>query len=93
MFCDPENPEAFHCLERNHWCPLCKITGCEWCCGCPECHKSKRGGWSPEGIQVRHGGAWDRVLTRRAAPSSGGTLRTAGSMLSGDGTVPDPCPP
>ena len=46
----------------SHWCAMCKFSGCDWCCGCPECHEKKRGGWSPAGVQVRHGGAWERVL-------------------------------
>lgn len=39
-----------------HWCPYCKFSGCEWCCGCNACHMSKRGGWSPPGRQLNHDG-------------------------------------
>lgn len=70
MFCIPEEG----CRETLHWCTWCKYSGCEWCCGCPECSKNKRGGWSPEGIQVRHGGAWDRVLVDRSGIRAGALL-------------------
>jgi len=71
-----------------------KVVSCEWCCGCPECMEHHRGGWTPKdsGVQVRHGGAWDRV-TRYAAPSPGDTPRSGGSTLSSGGTAPDPGQP
>jgi len=89
MWCDPENPAD--CGEL-HWCAECKIAGCEWCCGCSECTRLHRGGWSPEGIQIRHDGARDRI-TRRDLPLPGDTLRTPGSTPVSDGTVPDPGQP
>lgn len=56
MFCFPDDLSC-----DRHWCAECKYSGCDWCCGCPECQKHKRGGWSPKGVQVCHGGAWERV--------------------------------
>jgi hypothetical protein len=74
MFCS----EAESCLRdceqgEHHWCAECKYGGCDWCCGCDECSKHKRGGWSPEGVQIRHGGAWDRVLLTLPALPAGGS--------------------
>lgn len=60
MFCpaDEKHKECAYIFSVNgmHWCPLCKYTGCDWCCGCPGCQASKRGGWSPKGTQVNHDG-------------------------------------
>lgn len=67
MFCTPEENACAGNLHGDipgrHWCAECKFSGCDWCCGCPECQEQKRGGWTPadSGVQIRHGGAWDRV--------------------------------
>jgi hypothetical protein len=53
MFCD-DGQEP--CSHSRHWCALCKIAGCEWCCGCSDCHENRKGGWSQEGAQVNHDG-------------------------------------
>jgi hypothetical protein len=55
MFCGGESH-----WEELHWCPMCKYSGCDWCCGCPGCHENSRGGWSPEGKQVNHDGIRER---------------------------------
>ena len=97
MFC-ADIPSLRDCAQGElHQCAECRYHGCAWCCHCDECHERRRGNWSPEGIQIRHGGAWDRVnlfdpATRRAAPSSGDTLRTGGSKPVADGTAPDRSP-
>jgi hypothetical protein len=38
--CDPEDP---------HWCAECKYAGCRMCCGCDECRRLRRAGWSSSG--------------------------------------------
>jgi hypothetical protein len=44
-----------------HWCSMCKYGGCEWCCGCTDCHEKGKGGWSPGGMQVNHDGVRERI--------------------------------
>jgi hypothetical protein len=62
MFC-ADIPSLRDCEQgEEHWCSQCKYDLCPWCCGCNECQDHSRGGWSPDGVQIRHGGAWERVL-------------------------------
>lgn len=64
MFCEPGTASPPCCgsgeIPYVHWCALCKISGCDWCCGCPGCHGNGRGGWSPAGIQFNHDGTGTR---------------------------------
>ncbi len=72
MFC--ENEEG--CCEipgkeKFHWCPECKFGACEWCCGCPECHEMKKGGWSPPDVQINHDGIRERAYRESQAGGTG----------------------
>lgn len=99
MFCTPEENVCEGNLHGDipgvHWCTWCKFSGCDWCCGCPECQQHQRGGWSPSGVQVRHGGAWDRVLVSTGSerqqedPGTGSREDGAGQGSPAD-SVPGP---
>jgi hypothetical protein len=69
MFCGGNDTDGCCTTEdgrARHWCTNCKFGGCEWCCGCSGCHVGRRGGWSPEGIQVNHDGIRERKVNHAA---------------------------
>jgi hypothetical protein len=47
MFCEPDQPDC-----KQHWCPECKYIGCDMCCGCGECLKLGRAGFTPKTIPL-----------------------------------------
>jgi hypothetical protein len=53
MFCYPDDVcKPSDGSSPRHWCAECKYIGCEYCCGCKECQKLGRAGWSSRGLAL-----------------------------------------